>query len=78
MTKANGMIDYIIYFLLSASLISNAIQAIYYFKLKASQKQRENSSELQLFIGDLMLGNGLVRVSRIDPNDIFLRSPRNG
>lgn len=71
------MIDNIIYIIFISLVATNIISAYFYFRLKNKTKQAPKSYELQLFLHDIMRGDGIVRVSRIDPNDIFLRSPKN-
>lgn len=44
--------------------------------LKRPVRKRKDSVELQEFLGDLIMGMGVVAVTRIDPNAILLRSPR--
>lgn len=58
---------------LGASLIGNAVQFLLF---KSKEKSRPNSIELTEFITDLRLGSGLIKCTRIDPNDVFLKSPK--
>lgn len=60
-------------------LASLSINAYLFRRLKIEQarnKEREPSVELDEFIADLLNGNGIVKLTRINPHDIFLRSPR--
>lgn len=69
------MKDYalILLFLLSfASIILNVV-LFYKHKHKISKKE---SLELQEFLADLMGGTALVAVTRVDPGNILMRSPR--
>lgn len=66
-----------IYELLSVALfITNLITAILFYQFKLKIKQRPETLELQQFMLDLLQGSALVKVSRISPADIMLRSPR--
>lgn len=38
--------------------------------------KKQDSLELQEFLGDLFQGAGVVRVERVDPSSIFLHSPK--
>ena len=40
------------------------------------QKPKQDSRELQEFLGDLFQGEGLVRVERVDPSSVFLHNPK--
>lgn len=48
-----------------------------YFRAKKQKHKRSDSRELQEFMLDLMQGDGLIRITRVNPSDIFLRSPRD-
>lgn len=37
--------------------------------------KKQQSLELQEFLGDMIRGDGLVRVERIDPSNVFLHTP---
>lgn len=41
------------------------------------KKPTAQTVELQAFLGDLMTGEGLVSVNRVDPNHLFTYSPRD-
>lgn len=69
------IIDYIIYFLFLVSIVLNVVLALKYSKYKKS-KNSSDSYELSLFIRDLLEAEGLIKITRIAPSDIFLRSPR--
>lgn len=57
--------------------ISANIYLTYHLKAaKSLLKDRQPSIELDEFIADLLNGNGIVKITRINPHDIFLRSPR--
>lgn len=56
--------------------ISNAVVYLRYIKAKKRSNKTE-SAELSEFLVDLMQGDGLVKISRISPSDILLRSPRH-
>lgn len=40
-------------------------------------KERKPSLELEEFLSDLYAGGGLLRVTRIDQTNLFVRSPRD-
>ena len=44
---------------------------------KKDLKKREESYELNEFMLDLLSGDGLIRVSRVAPHDVLIKSPRN-
>lgn len=46
-------------------------------KLKKDISQREQSIELKEFLSDLLSGDGLISISRVDPTNVFLYSPRD-
>lgn len=62
----------IIYLLFLASLISNAFL---FYRLKRKPKKTETYDAKALMI-DLMRGGALVEIKRLDPDSIYLRSPR--
>jgi len=70
------IIDYIIYFLFLVSIVLNVVLALKYSKYKKSKKNSSDSYELSLFIRDLLEAEGLIKITRIAPSDVFLRSPR--
>lgn len=45
--------------------------------LKSLIKDRKPDIQLEEFIADVYAGGGLLRVERIDSNNLFLRSPRD-
>lgn len=63
------------YILVSLLLISSALNLFFVVQLR-KKPRRADSVELQEFLTDLMGGVGMVAVSRIDPANILLRSPR--
>lgn len=64
---------YVLSALLAASALGNALL---WFKYKTTPQKRGQSVELQEFLADLMSGYAIVAVSRIDPGNILMRSPR--
>lgn len=58
----------------TASVILNAIL---FYNLKTKSKGAPKSMELKEFLSDLASGDGLIRVTRVDPSDVLIRSPRN-
>jgi hypothetical protein len=69
------MIDLLVIGLL-VSFVGNGFLLYRYFKLKQTIKDRAPSLELDEFVADLLNGAGVVKISRVNPHDIFLRSPR--
>lgn len=57
-------------------VFSLAGNALLYFQFQRRNKDAPKSYELREFIADLMQGDALVRVTRVDPADVLLRSPR--
>lgn len=49
---------------------------IYQLKFTKKIKDRPQSVELKEFIQDLLMGDGLVKISRVDSANVVLRSPR--
>lgn len=41
------------------------------------KKERQQSIELREFLSDLLVGEGLIAVSRVDPNHLFSYSPKD-
>lgn len=71
------MIDYIYLFIIIILFSSNCAILILLKREKIkTQKNKNPSNELNEFMMDLMQGEALVKITRISPNDIFLRSPR--
>jgi len=67
------MISAILAGLLVCSLVGN-VTAILFFKKKPPQMNDRTASEL---LHDLTAyGNALIRIERIAPSDVLLRSPR--
>lgn len=66
------------YYLLAVSIlfISNVTTIILLLKEKKLNKKRPESYELIEFMRDLMQRDGLIKVTRIDSSNLFLRSPR--
>ena len=72
-----AMNDEMILLIIALLLISNIIFIVLYLRVKKKLKSPEkDKTELYAFMQDLMNGHGLVKVTRIDTSDIFLRSPR--
>lgn len=69
------MIDLLVILLL-VSILGNGFQVYRYLNLKKQIKDRSPSLELDEFVADLLNGSGVVKISRVNPHDIFLRSPR--
>ena len=67
---------FLIYIILFISVLFNIILIILYFKTPKDKLKNKESKELQDFMIDLMQGEGLVKVTRVDPSNVLLRSPR--
>lgn len=67
---------YIAGFAILVSVVSIGLSA---YLIKTSKQTRVNgqTQELKDFLADLGRGDGLVRVTRVDPSDVLLRSPRS-
>lgn len=63
---------------ISISLALNIFLVFTYYRVKKAVRTRQNSLELNEFLMDLLAGEALIKVSRVSPTDVFLRSPRNG
>lgn len=68
------MIDYIIYLALIISILFNIILISKLKKVVA--KKPSDSLELTEFIHDLTEGSALIKCTRVDSSNLFLRSPR--
>lgn len=65
------------YLILIAILVaSNSVTALLLLK-KQKQKSAQQSPEINEFLVDLLAGESLIKVTRIAPSDVFLRSPRH-
>jgi len=62
-------------FLLSWLALSVSLNVYLILRLRR-KPPKPQSLELQEFLGDLLSGPGIVAVSRIDPSNILLRSPK--
>jgi len=60
--------------ILTASLCANAL-LVYLFR--TSKRRRPLSISAEELLGDLARGQAVIRIERIAPSDIFLRSPRS-
>jgi len=63
------------YYIIAALIITN-LGTIAYFLLKKKSQPKVNSRELDEYLLDQLRGGGLIRVQRVNPEDVFLRSPR--
>ncbi len=67
---------------LVASLTLNGLCLAYmayikFFEKKINPPKVKDSYELSQFMMDLLAGDGLIRVQRIAPHDVLIKSPRN-
>ena len=58
---------------LGVSLILNAYQ----YRRRSKKPPREEAYEATQLLNDLTSGSALVKVSRVDPSTVFIRSVRN-
>ena len=59
-------------------VVSLGLNLYFAYLLKKQPKQApQASADLSAFLADILAGNGLVRVERIAPAEVFLRSPRD-
>jgi ABC-type bacteriocin/lantibiotic exporter with double-glycine peptidase domain len=73
----SAMNDAMILLIIALLLISNIIFIVLFLRAKKKLKSPEkDKTELYAFMQDLMNGTGLIKVTRIETSDIFLRSPR--
>ena len=65
--------------ILISSLVLNVGLLVLSLRLykKHKTKPPKDSLELEDFLADLMNGGGLIRVQRINPSDVLLRSRRS-
>lgn len=60
--------------LLAFSLSANAYL---FYLLRKIKKDRPMTRDAQMLLSDILRGNGLVRIKRIAPEDVFLWSPNS-
>jgi len=60
--------------LFAASLGLNAFTL---YKLKTDKPKRAESYDAKALLRDLLNGDSLIRITRIAPEDVFLRSPKD-
>lgn len=71
------MNDEMILITITLLLVSNVVFIVLYIRAKRKLKSPDkDKTELYAFMQDLMNGHGLIKVSRIETSDIFIRSPR--
>lgn len=63
-----------IFIFFGLSLIANIALALYIRRL--SKSPGEKTYDVHNLLQDLLNGAGLVKIERIDPADVLLRSPR--
>jgi hypothetical protein len=62
-------------YILALSLILNAALLFLYLKETNQKKSRKDTREAEELLADILQGDALVRITRISPADVFLRSP---
>lgn len=69
----------IVLFFVFLSLICSTAANVYLLiqNTKLKKYQSEPSYEAQQLLHDLTRGSGLVKITRVDPSEVFLRSPRH-
>jgi hypothetical protein len=60
-----------------ALLISCACNAFFVYRRKQALSQPKYTHDAAMILNDLTRGGSVIRISRIDPQDIYLRSPRD-
>lgn len=70
--------------ILFASLVINLCLVVATTRLKhqissfpALKESRQKSIELHEFLSDMLAGDGLIAVNRVDPNNLYTVSPRD-
>lgn len=66
----------IVWFLLAISLCANAA-LLYLVKKLKKEPVVTNSYEVEQLIHDLTSGSALIKITRVDHSNLFLRSPRH-
>jgi hypothetical protein len=61
----------------SALIVSLAANAFLAVKLRASKTEPKYTYDAQALLRDLLQGQALLRIERIAPEQVFLRSPRD-
>lgn len=73
------MNDILLILLIVALLISNAIFIFLFIREKKRKaKIKTSSGDSSELLRDLIDGEALIKITRIAPTDVFLRSPRHG
>ena len=70
------IINDVFYFVSSFSVLLNFFFIILLLKYRKFNKKRKDSYESSELIKDLLSGEALIKITRISPTDVFLRSPR--
>lgn len=71
------MNDEMILITITLLLVSNVVFIVLYVRAKKKIKHPDkDKTELYAFMQDLMNGTGLIKVTRLETSDIFVRSPR--
>lgn len=64
------------YILSSVLFVSASLNALLAYFLRSQRKRRPKSIEAEELLGDLLQGEAVLRIHRISPTDVLLRSPR--
>ena len=67
----------VLYYVSLVSILLNFAFLLLYLKFKKTKKTLKDSYDTTELIKDLLQGEALIKITRIAPNDVFLRSPRN-
>jgi hypothetical protein len=57
-------------------LVSLSFNAFLFFRLKHSKKQPAPTLDAQTLLHDLMQGGAVLRITVLNPEGLFLRSPK--
>lgn len=69
------MVSVLAYSISALCVVSLALNAFLTFKFK-QRKARPEAYEVGELLQDLLAGQALVKVQRVAPTDVFVRSPR--
>lgn len=61
----------------SALIVSLAANILLALKLRSSKRETKYTYDAQALLRDLLAGQALLKLERIAPEQVFLRSPRD-
>lgn len=72
------MNEYLIYYLCGLLFVSAAVNAFLLYKyLQKPKANIQETYDVQELLADLLAGQALIKIERIAPSNILLRSPRS-